>query len=140
MNVLMPALSSIVMSMPLILIWVIGIVLALSRWRRHPRVSLFAIIAFSVFIVSVIVVSILTARATTAMMSSPNLSVNETIPVLGIIVIIQQLISAVAWAFILGAIFGWRDHREKKNYFPPAATAFSDWPREQNAPHGFSEQ
>jgi hypothetical protein len=32
--------------------WVIGVALALSRWRRHPRVSLFALLAFSMLFIS----------------------------------------------------------------------------------------
>ncbi len=30
-----------------LIIWVIGIALALSRWRRRPRVSLFTLLAFA---------------------------------------------------------------------------------------------
>jgi hypothetical protein len=39
MNTLVTILSAIMISLPAIIVWVIGIALALSRWRRHPRVS-----------------------------------------------------------------------------------------------------
>ncbi len=31
---------------PVLVVWLVGIVLALARWRRHPRASLLALVAF----------------------------------------------------------------------------------------------
>jgi hypothetical protein len=46
--------------------------------------------------------------------------------------LITGLTSAVAWAFALCAIFGWRDQRQKENLFPPAPPTFGNEPREQD--------
>lgn len=43
---------SVIIMPALFIVWVIGVVLALSRWRRHPRVSLFALLAFAIMLVS----------------------------------------------------------------------------------------
>lgn len=40
--------------LPLYLAWLVGIVLALMRWRRHPRVSLLVVAAVGAFIVDAV--------------------------------------------------------------------------------------
>jgi hypothetical protein len=112
----------------LVVIWVIGVVLAMSRWRRHPRVSLFALLAFGLMLVSrfqsVLLPPIMSNYGWTAdQMGSIFYAVTG---------LISGLTSAVAWAFVLCAIFGWRDRRQKENLFPPAPPTFGNEPREQN--------
>jgi hypothetical protein len=119
----------------LVIIWVSGVVLALSRWRRHPRVSLFALLAFGIMLISrfqsVLLPPIMINYGWTADQSGPIfLAVNG---------LISGLTSAVAWAFVLCAIFGWRDQRQKENLFPPAPPTFGDEPREQHASPGFQQ-
>jgi len=46
------AVLSVIVLFAMVIIWVIGFVLALSRWRRHPRVSLFALLAFGMMLVN----------------------------------------------------------------------------------------
>jgi hypothetical protein len=48
MEYLVPTLIALTTLIPMAVVWLIGVGLALSRWRRHPRVSLFVIIAFVV--------------------------------------------------------------------------------------------
>jgi hypothetical protein len=38
----------------MVIVWVIGFALALLRWRRRPRVSLFALLAFGIMLVGYI--------------------------------------------------------------------------------------
>jgi membrane protein YdbS with pleckstrin-like domain len=54
MELLISALGSIAISTPIIIVLLIGIALALLRWRRHPRVSLLTLIASAVMIVGMI--------------------------------------------------------------------------------------
>ena len=132
MNTLVTILSTIVISLPAIIVWVIGIALALSRWRRHPRVSQFALIACAVMIINTVANRSLTIWMPLAMRDYgwTAVQIGSFFTAIGII---TSLISATAWTLVICAIFGWRDQRQKENLFPPAPPTFGNEPREQNA-------
>src|SRR5215813_13682037 len=132
MNTLVTILSTIVISLPAIIVWVIGIALALSRWRRHPRVSQLALIACAVMIINTVANRSLTIWMPLAMRNYgwTTVQVGSIFTAIGII---TGLISATAWALVICAIFGWRDQRQKENLFPPTPPTFGNEPREQNA-------
>ena len=132
MNTLVTILSTIVISLPAIIVWVIGIALALSRWRRHPRVSQFALIACAVMIINTVANRSLTIWMPLAMRDYgwTAVQIGSFFSAIGII---SSLISATAWTLVICAIFGWRDQRQKENFFPPAPPTFGNEPREQNA-------
>jgi hypothetical protein len=138
MEYLVPVLTSLATSIPLFIVWLIGIAVALSRWRRHPRVSLFAVIAFAVMIGSMVVFRVIYILAP-LMMRERGWSPSEVGTIFGAIGIVSALINAAAWALILSAIFGWRARPEKENLFPPPPPVFGNEPRKQDAPPGFSE-
>jgi heme/copper-type cytochrome/quinol oxidase subunit 2 len=123
------AFLSVIVISALVIIWVIGVVLALSRWRRHPRVSLFALLAFGLMLVSRFQSVLLPP-----IMNNYGWTADQMGSIFFIVIgLITGLTSAVAWAFVLCAIFGWRDQRQKENLFPPAPPTFGNEPREQNA-------
>jgi hypothetical protein len=132
MNTLVTILSTIVISLPAIIVWVIGIALALSRWRRRPRVSQFALIACAVMIINTVANRSLTIWMPLAMRDYgwTAVQIGSFFTTIGII---TSLISATAWTLVICAIFGWRDQRQKENLFPPAPPTFGNEPREQNA-------
>jgi len=136
MNTLVTILSTIVISLPVIIVWVIGIALALSRWWRRPRVSQFALIACAVMIINTVASRSLTVWLPLAMRDYgwTTVQIGSIFTAIGII---TALISATAWALVICAIFGWRDQRQKENLFPPAPPTFGDEPREQYASPGF---
>jgi hypothetical protein len=129
------ALLSVIVLFAIVIIWVIGVVFALSRWRRHPRVSLFALLAFGIMLVS---------RFQGVLLPPIMMNYGWTEDQIGpifftVINLITGLTSAVAWAFVLCAIFGWRAQRQKENLFPPAPPTFGNEPREQDASPGFPQ-
>ena len=124
---------------PIIITWVVGIVLALSRWRRHPRVSLFAIIAFFMLISARVVTRFLYIWTPT-IMRDRGWSTSELGTIFAVIGAVSALIDTAAWALVICAIFGWRDQRQKENFFPPAPPAYGSGPREQNATPGFLQR
>lgn len=138
MNTLVTILSAIVISLPVIIVWVIGIALALSRWRRRPRVSQFALIACAVMIINTVANRSLTIWMPLAMRDYgwTTVQIGSIFTVIGII---TALISATAWALVICAIFGWRDQRQKQDFFPPAPPTFGNEPREQNTMPRFSQ-
>ena len=139
MEALLPALAAIAMATPVIIVWVIGIAMALSRWRRHPRVSLFALIGCAVMVVITIVSRFLTISLP-AMMAHRGWTFSQLGPIFTAIGVVTSLISAGAWALVICAIFGWRDQRQKEKLFPPAPPDYSNEPREQNATFGFPQR
>jgi hypothetical protein len=139
MDALITTLSVLVVSLPVIIVWVIGIALALSRWRRYPQVSRFALIAFAISIVNMVVNRFLTVwlPMTTRDSGWTTTQIGTMFTAIGII---TALISAAAWALVICAIFGWRDQRQKENLFPPAPPTFGHEPREQNVMPGFPQR
>jgi hypothetical protein len=138
MEALIPTLSAIAISTPVIIVWVIGIVLALSRWQRHPRVSQFTLIACVVMIVNLVGSRFLTIWLPITMRDRGQ-SVSQISLIFTIIGIITALIGAAAWALVICAIFGWRDRRQKQDFYPPAPPVFVNEPREQHASPGFPQ-
>src|SRR5262245_19847883 len=132
MKTVVSILYTIVISLPVIIVWVIGIALALSRWRRHPRVSQLALIACAVMIINTVANRSLTIWMPLAMRDYgwTSVQIGSVFPAIGII---TALISATAWALVISAIFGWREQSRKENLFPPAPPTFVNEPREQNA-------
>ena len=132
MNTLVTLLTTIMISLPAIIVWVIGIALALSRWRRHPRVSQLALIACAVMIINTVTNRSLTIWMPLAMRDYgwTSVQIGSIFTAIGII---TALISATAWTLAICAIFGCRDRRQKENLFPPAPPTFGAEPREQNA-------
>ena len=138
MDALITTLSVLVVSLPVIIVWVIGIALALSRWRRYPQVSRFALIAFAISIVNMVVNRFLTVWLPMTMRDSgwTTAQIGTMFSAIGFI---TALISAIAWALVLCAIFGWRDGRLKQDFFPPPPPTFGNEPRGQHASPGFPQ-
>jgi hypothetical protein len=121
------AVLSVIVLFAMVIVWVIGIALALSRWRRHPRVSLFALLAFTILLVS---------RFQNVSLPPIMLNYGRTEDQIGpicftVIRLMTGLTSVVAWALVLCAIFGWRDGPQKQNFSPPEPPTFGNEPREQ---------
>jgi hypothetical protein len=129
MEVLKAIFFNLVTTTPIFIVWAIGIVLALSRWRRHPRASQFTIVALIVMIVVTVATRIIYILLPMTMRSSGWSPTEMAI-----------IYNAIAWAMILWAIFGWRDQSKKENLYPPAPPAFGDEPREQSATPGFTQR
>jgi hypothetical protein len=92
--------------LPFLLVFVVGIILAIVRWSCHPRVSLLALVAFGLLLLGSITkigymfwliggqeagFSFPNSRA---IMTGINLSVT--------------LLELIAWILLLVALYGWR--------------------------------
>jgi hypothetical protein len=135
MNELFTTLAVIAGSLPVIIVWVIGITLALSRWRLHPQVSQFALIAFVVMIVLTVANRTLNLWLP-LMMHDRGTEPGQIRQISIAIAMVTQLVSAAAWAMALCAVFGWRDGRQKRD-FPKPPQTFADEPREQTQRYEF---
>jgi hypothetical protein len=97
--------------LPLYLLWMVGIILALVRWQRHPKVSILAGLAFLILIVNGMASTMTMAWLPGYLQSAQNYSAEQLAQVLSVVRVFFNLISAVAWSLILVAIFGERNRR-----------------------------
>ena len=139
MEILFYTLSGLAWSIPIIIIWLISIALALSRWQRHPRVSLFTLMACALMIVTRVVSTFLYVWLPTMIMKDQGSQIDRIGFINAAIGGVSISINVVAWALILCAIFGWRDLRQKGNIFPPAPPTYDNEPHEQNVSPEFSQ-
>jgi hypothetical protein len=113
----------------MVMVWVIGFALALLRWRRHPRVSLFALLAFATMLVSYLL-----RVALPPIMRESGWLTDQIRPIFfAAIGVFSALTSAIAWAFVIRAIFGWRDGPQKQDIPPPSPSTFGNESSAQNA-------
>jgi len=71
----------------------VGVILAIVGWKKHPSVSLIALIAFVVLL----------ALVTQLVIAHHGVNWSQT----GI-AFLEALVRAGAWGLVLAAIFGWR--------------------------------
>ena len=93
-----------------LIVYCVGIVLALVFWNRHPAVSILCTIAFLIFL-GALVMGIGTQIWMTT--EAPREMRSEEIGrLLSIAGLIRAVLGTIAWTLLLIALFGWR--------FPPA--------------------
>jgi hypothetical protein len=100
-------LGSLLIQLPLYITWLVGIVLALVWWKRHPRVSLLAVIGLTAMLILTVLTSI-------ANLWLPFWIENFGTGRMGISVIflimniLEGILMAGIWIVVLAAIFNGR--------------------------------
>ena len=91
---------------PLYLVWLAGIVFAISRWRRHPTVSLLTLVALAVLLLS----SVLGVFVFTWLPQflSDHGWADAIEAIYSLVAIVLNGVQAIAWGMLLLALFGWR--------------------------------
>lgn len=93
-------------SVPFILVHLTGLVLAVARWGRHPRVSLLAALAFALFLVNILLGrGVFYWRWNLA--DAQNLP--RTMQVIGAVNHATNVMSLAAWILLLVALYRWRE-------------------------------
>lgn len=108
----LPGLSNLLIQLPLLIVWIIGIIVALVRWSKHPRVSLVALIGLAVLFVIALVGGLLTPWLQMTLMRN-GMSGSRVGLLSGIVGIVLSLIRAGAWGLILVAIFSKRETQDE---------------------------
>jgi hypothetical protein len=80
---------------PVLLVWLVGVILAIVGWKKHPSVSLVAVIAIVILFLLAVVTELAAVRN----------GLNGFRPG---VAFLEELIRAGAWGLVLAAIFGWR--------------------------------
>lgn len=104
--VLRATLTQFLFEIPLYIIWVVGAILCIVRWRRHPTVALLALIAIFLFFLQSIV-------GTLSVYLLPMIWRGSLATLTAIRVIVQVFLSAIGWMLLLAAILGWRSEPAK---------------------------
>jgi hypothetical protein len=117
------AVTHLVTGSPLLLVWLVGIGLAASRWRRHPRVSLLVIMACAVGVTtSLISAALSVVPLVTMRRGASSAQVGMIVGVIGFFLV---LCSTAAWALMLGAVFSGRSEAPRSQQ-PGEAAPRSD--------------
>lgn len=109
---LLSLLPFLIVQIPFLMIYCVGIVLSIVRWKRHPTVSKLCLIAFSSFLLSL---SIRNGQQIWIFSAIRREESARTIGTLGAAVgAVASLLTVAGWAILLPAIFGWRSPRPKE--------------------------
>ena len=95
---------------PLVLVWLVGLGLAITSWRLHPPVSLLATSAFIVAFVTLLLGTALN-RWLPLMVQAGGWSVSQLSVAFLVSGVVQSLANAIAWGLMLAAVFARRGER-----------------------------
>ena len=115
MNWMDPLLWRLLLYGPLMVVLLVGVVVALVTWRRHPQVSLLALIAFALQLIQIGGGSLFWYWVTTQA-SFYQGGGQQRRWLLDMASLGQVCLSAVAWALILFAVFRWRRQNRLLGY------------------------
>lgn len=102
-----PYFASFATQVPMVLVYLVGIVLAVVFWRRYPKASLFALIAFALGLVDTIGGTFLSLSIPYIMVRGGGYAGTHTMGnVFMTMAYVRGLVHVVMWALILIAIFG----------------------------------
>ena len=102
-----PTLTSIAVQLPVLLMWLVGVVLAVVHWRRHPKVSLLFLIATLTLFVRLVAGTWVGIGLVRILRQGGMGITNAGLVQLGSRAFLS-LMGAVAWGLLLAAVFGWR--------------------------------
>ncbi|MBN1352492.1 hypothetical protein JXJ21_24045 [candidate division KSB1 bacterium] len=102
--------AEVISKAPLILLFLVGIILAIIFWKRHRGVSLIALIAFLGLLIHA-VASIMVHSA--LVRNDLFYKQGEILHITLIVLFSLSFLSLVCWGLLLGAIFGWRKKKRE---------------------------
>jgi len=94
--------------LPIYLTWLVGAILALARWQRHPKVSLVMLISAVVFILGLLIQVAGYYWATNVVLTGGG-SIEEVRWLLLALALVNSLFTTTGAVLLLVAVFGWRD-------------------------------
>jgi hypothetical protein len=99
-------LASLVPLLPILVLDIVAMILALARWKRHPRVSIFTFTAFAILFVAAIVGKLVLAWLPAFLLDQLDWKLEQVLPIYTIIGGISVLVETAALILLLFAIFG----------------------------------
>ncbi len=99
---------------PFLLAYLVGVILAIVFWNRHPPVSLMALLGFLILLVNLFAgvgINVWT-------LSNPAMPIDQRGMLLQTLSMGRSLLSLVAFGLLITAIFGWRQAGPKYYSLP----------------------
>ena len=92
---------------PLLLIWLVGMALALLWWQRAPKVALMTCVACGLFLLDALIGTFISVALPSMLIErgQPTAQVGTAFALVGIV---RSLLHATLWAAVLFAIFSGR--------------------------------
>ncbi len=125
MTILTLTLTAFLTQLPIILVLLIGFILSLVYWRRHPKVSLLTAIATVGILASLLTRTFLNTWLPMTLYQQ-GWNTSQVRIVLTTSGVIFSLLSAVFWGLLLTAIFGWRGRPGETSGNRPGETSGND--------------
>ncbi len=104
MTLALAILSSLVIQAPVLVIWLVGIVLALGSLERQPRVARLVLISLAILVIQNVIWTPLSTWLPQALLLQ-DVSPGQMAVYFSAIGLFNSLIAAVAWALLLVALF-----------------------------------
>jgi hypothetical protein len=100
-------LSQAAVQVPLLLVWIVGMILALLWWQRAPRVALITCVACGVFLLDALIGTFIAVTLPGALLARGQSSgqIGAAFTVIGLA---RSVLHAALWAAVLFAIFSGR--------------------------------
>jgi hypothetical protein len=92
---------------PILVVWLVGLVLAVINRNKYPQIARFTIIALAIFFI-VSLVNTYVSRMLPIWLTQRGFTATEMIPVFTVRNLIVSVVSAFGWGFVLAAIFSGR--------------------------------
>jgi hypothetical protein len=96
-------LTSVVSQLPLLVVALVGLGFAIVGWRKHPRVSLLAVLALGLLMLNVVAGVVLTSLP--PMLLRRGMTGQQLGVVFGMIGLVRGLISAASYGLLSAAAF-----------------------------------
>lgn len=100
-------LAQFAIQVPLLLVWLVGIVLALLWWQRAPKVALVTCVACGLFLLDALIGTAIVV-ALPNMLSERGQSAVQIGTAFGLVGMVRSLLHAALWVAVLFAIFSGR--------------------------------
>jgi hypothetical protein len=105
-SALLTSFASLLISLPLCLVWGIGFGVAMARRQDHPQVSTLAMVTFGLLLALAVGRGALVAAM--PYLAGRQSSVEQVTAAYSIFSMCTSLINAALWGCVLVLIFGWR--------------------------------
>ncbi len=93
--------------LPVVIVWVVGIIVALVTWRKHPRASMLTLIAMLIFILAWIIDLVVNVFLPMGLHASFGMPFQNIGTVVTIAEALISLFEVIGWGLLLVAVF-WR--------------------------------
>lgn len=133
---LWPVVKNLVFISPLIAVWVAGIAIAIVRRQRHPKASLWAIIALAILIVLAVTNTIANILLPWTVRNW-GWSSAEMGQIFDAKALVISLLQSGAWVMLLYSLFAARENPASPKVASPP---FSNYPSASTGPNPFSQQ